>query len=475
MLNLRQLRNDFPALWQERNGKPPIYFDNASMTLKPVQVIAAMDRYYYSFPSCGGRGRSRHWFSRRVVWETDGNADELKGKNGSKLAPDHPWMEVEGAREKLRRLINARKATEIIFTRNTTESINLIARSFRFAPGAVVLTTDREHNSNLCPWQELERAGTIRHLIVRSNDDNTFNLDEYARMLSRYNVQLVSMVHTANLDGHTIPIPEITRLAHERGAQVLIDAAQSVAHSVVDVQLLDVDFLATSIHKMCGPTGIGILYGKESALKELGTFIVGGDTVADTFHDAPPVYLDPPWRFEAGLQNFAGIIGAGAAADYLMAIGLENIADHERQLNRLVTEGLADLRDEFEIIGPENPELRGGVVNLLCRRKGAVRMSCERFIREVGHMWDVTGPKNSGPDAEIVGLDELLNGWNNIMVRSGLFCVHSWFHARRISPERQTARLSFYLYNTVEECQQFLATIHRIVRLPEYQALPREQ
>ena len=483
MIDLRRIRNDFPALQQGLNGKPPVYLDSACMTLKPVQVIAAMDRYYYNFPACGGHGRSRHWFSRRAAWETDGNADEFRADDGSALDDGRAWMEIEGAREKVRRLINARAARELIFTRNTTESLNLVARSFRFGRDPVVLTTDHEHNSNLCPWRELEKGGIARHLAVPSNDDNTFDLGRFGDMLGKYNVQLVSMVHTSNLDGSSIPAKEIARMAHERGAKVMLDAAQSVPHSPVDVRDLDVDFLAFSVHKMCGPTGMGILYGKEEALRDLDPFIVGGDTVADTFLDADPVYFDAPHRFEAGLQNFAGIIGTGAAADYMMAVGLDSVQAHESELNRLVSEGLADLRDEFDLLGPQDPGLRGGIVTLLCRRNGMVRLARDAFLREVGHMWDVTGPRDSGPDAGVTGLEDLLNGWSNIMVRSGVFCVHSWFHMknlnvacetrRRLGTERQTVRASFYLYNTPDECRVFLDTLRRIVRLAEYRALPR--
>lgn len=472
MLDAKRLRGDFPALQQQANGKPVVYFDNACMTLKPVQVISAMDRYYSFFPACGGRGRSRYRWAKHVVRETEGNADEFRVEGGPQSETNDNWQQFEGAREKIRRLINARSAYEIVFTRNATESLNLVARSFGFQEGAVVLTTDREHNSNLCVWQELQKQGIVRHKVVPSNEDNTFDLDRFKNLLAKHNVQLVSVVHTSNLDGYTLPARQIARLAHERGAKVMFDAAQSAAHSALDVQDLDADFLALSVHKMCGPTGMGVLYGKYDALKALNPFIVGGDTVADTFLDAPPVYLNPPYRFEAGLQNYAGIIGAGAAADYLMGIGLDEISRHERELNRFLSQELADLQDEFDIIGPSNPELRGGVTTLLCRRMGLVRLAKDRFLAEVGHMWDVSGPKSAQPDVEVVGLDELLDGWSNVMVRSGLCCVHSWFHSRRIPPERQTVRASLYFYNTIEECRVFLETLRRIIRLPEYQSLP---
>jgi cysteine desulfurase/selenocysteine lyase len=389
---------------------------------------------------------------------------------------------AEGAREKLRRLINARTTREIVFTRNTTESLNLVARCFRFGPDAVVLTTDHEHNSNLCPWRELEKRGIARHVAVPSRPDNTFDLDRFRDLLVRHDVRLVSMVHTSNLDGSTIPAKEIVRLAHERGVRVMLDAAQSVPHSPVDVRELDVDFLAFSVHKMCGPTGMGVLYGKEEALGELGPFIVGGDTVTDTFLDSDPVYADPPYRFEAGLQNFAGIIGAGAAADYLMAVGPGNVHEHEQRLNRFVTGGLTDLRDEFDILGPEDPDLRGSIVCLLSRRKGTVSLSRATFLREAGRVPDSADAGAGGREQAVYGLDDLLDNWGNVMVRSGVFCVHSWFHSRnlnvacelrrRLGTERQTVRLSFYLYNTMDECRVFLELLHRIVRLPEYRSLP---
>jgi cysteine desulfurase/selenocysteine lyase len=466
MLDPKQLRNDFPALQQERNGKPMIYFDNASMTLKPDHVIAAMDRYYYSFPSCGGKGRSIHWFAKRVRWEVDGNAADL---SDHEAATD--FLAIEGAREKVRRFINAGHAREIIFTRNTTEGLNLVARSFPFRTGAVVLTTDREHNSNLCPWKELEKRGVIRHLVVPSHGDNTFDLNRYEEMLEQNDVQLVSMVHTANLDGYTIPAAEIIRLAHARGARVMFDAAQSVAHSVLDVRALDVDFVAFSVHKMCGPSGMGVMYGKAEMLEDpnFGPFLVGGDTVKDTFHDAPPVYDVPPFKFEAGLQNYAGIIGAGAAVDYLTGVGMANIAQHERELNCFLTERLREYEDQFAILGPRDPNLRGGIITLCAKRPLPVTLTKPRFLEVVGHLWDITRPGEVEPGGEVVGLDPLLNGWSNIMVRSGYFCAHSWFHSRGLPGDR-TTRISVYLYNTKQECEILLRTLKAIVDLPEFRA-----
>jgi cysteine desulfurase/selenocysteine lyase len=469
--DLERIRRDFPALQQERNGKPMIYFDNACMTLKPTQVITAMNRYYYNFPACGGYGRSAHWFAKRVN------------------------NEIYRAREKIMRLINARPCSdsmnlektptmEVVFTKNTTESINLVAKSISFKKDAVVLTTDKEHNSNLCPWKELEKKGIIRHLTVHSNPDNSFNMESFKKILKENNVQLVSMIHTSNIDGYTIPAREIIEISHKHGARVLLDSAQSIPHKVLDVQELDVDFLAFSVHKMCGPSGMGVLYGKEEHLndKEFGPFMVGGDTVNDTYLDKYPEYLLSPFKFEAGLQNYSGIIGTGAAADYLSGIGMENIEKHEYNLNKFLTDALSDYKEEFDIIGPQDPSQRCGIITLWFKRRDAVRLNRERFLKETGHLWDIFGQNDSPPAENLSGIDSILNGWNNIMVRSGEFCVHSWFNAGLSkfhkecsidAKKRQTVRISLYIYNTIEECKLFVETLEKIMRLPEYTNLSK--
>jgi len=382
-----------------------------------------MDEYYRKFPACGGHGRSAHWFSFKVN------------------------EKVNEARETIRKFINAKSTNEIVFTRNTTEGINLVARSFNFKEGDEVLTTDREHNSNLCPWRFLEKKGVIKHRVVLSNEDNTFNLENFKGMING-DVKMVSMVHTSNLDGYTIPAEEIVRISHEHGAKVMLDGAQSAPHKPIDVQKLDVDFFAFSVHKMCGPTGMGILYGKEELLKNLEPFLVGGDTVEDTFYDKDPLYLEPPEKFEAGLQNYAGIIGAGAAVKYLLEIGLENISKHENELNEFLTENLSKYK-EFDIIGPKAPGLRGGILTLCVNKKGIVEVS-----------------------EEARGIAGICNTWENIMLRSGEFCVHSWFNARNISREMEKVRASLYLYNTLEECEILIKTLEKVLQLEEFTMLP---
>jgi cysteine desulfurase/selenocysteine lyase len=407
-MDIAKIRLDFPALWKKWNGKYPIYFDNACMTLKPRQVMEAMNEYYSEYPVCGGR--SIHKMAKKV--------DE----------------KVVEAREKFRKFLGASCPEEIIFTRNTTEGLNLVANSLEFKRGDIVLTTDREHNSNLIPWQIQARRRGIKHIVVYSNPDNTFNLSQFEEIMSKNkNVRLVSMVHTANLDGYTIPAKEIIKTAHEHGALVMLDGAQSAPHKPVDVKALDVDFFALSVHKMLGPTGMGVLYGKHHLLEELAPFIVGGDTVSDTTYDGAK-FLPPPEKFEAGLQNYAGIIGSGAAVDYLNKIGLSNIEGHEKRLNMIITEGIKDMRG-LKIIGPQEPHLRGGIISF-------------------------TVEMLKGGDAHDIAL--VLDETENIEVRSGAFCVHSWFNYRKCEA---AVRASLYLYNTEEEARKFIDVLGKTIGL----------
>jgi len=376
------------------------------MTLKPRQVINAMNEYYSEYPVCGGR--SIHKMAKKV--------DE----------------KVAEVREKFQRFLGASHPEEIIFTKNTTEGINLVANSLDFEKGDIVLTTDKEHNSNLVPWQIQAHKRGITHTIVYSKEDNTFDLERFEEIMNS-NVKLVSMVHTSNLDGYTIPAEEIIKIAHDHNALVMLDGAQSAPHKQVNVKALDVDFFVLSVHKMLGPTGMGILYAKHELLEKMPPFIVGGDTVSDTtFKEAK--FLPPPEKFEAGLQNYAGIVGSGAAVDYLENVGLDNIEKHEERLNKIITEGIKDM-PELKIIGPIDYRLRGGIIS---------------FIPEL--------PK--GGDAHDIAL--ILDETENIEVRSGAFCVHSWFNHRKCDA---AVRASLYLYNTEEEAKTFIDVLERTIRL----------
>ncbi len=408
MMDIQKIRLDFPALQKKWNGKYPIYFDNACMTLKPRQVIGAMDEYYNEYPVCGGR--SLHKMAKIV--------DE----------------KVTESREKFRKFLGAKRPEEIIFTRNTTEGLNLVANSLEFRKDDIVITTDREHNSNLIPWQVQAEKKGIRHVVVHSAEDNTFDIGNFERLMSENkNVRLVSMVHTANLDGYTIPAREIIKIAHDHGALVMLDGAQSAPHKHVDVKKMDVDFFALSVHKMLGPTGMGVLYGKHHLLEELAPFIVGGDTVSDSTYEGAK-FLPPPEKFEAGLQNYAGIIGSGAAVDYVEKIGCLDIEKHEEKLNRIITEGIRDIPG-LKIIGPQEPESRGGIIS-----------------------FTVEFPK--GGDAHDIAI--VLDETENIAVRSGAFCVHSWFNYRKCEA---AVRASLYIYNTGEEARKFVDALGKTIGL----------
>jgi len=376
------------------------------MSLRPVQVIDAVNDYYRNFPACAGR--SSHKLGRQVT------------------------EEVGKAREVIKKFFNAKSSKEVVFTKNTTEAVNLVANSFDLKKGDVVVTSDREHNSNLMPWQILKQTKGIVHEIVKSNPDNTFNIDNFREIIvnNKNKIKLVSVVHTSNLDGYTLPAKEIIKISHDNSALVMLDAAQSAPHKDIDVRKLDADFLACSGHKMLGPSGIGALYAKHHLLEKMSPFMVGGDTVINTTYDSFQLE-EPPEKFEAGLQHYAGIIGFGAAAKYLMKIGRKNIGKHEIKLNKIVTNDFNDVKN-IEIIGPKDPELRSGIVSF--------------------------NIKNIDPH-EVAGM---LDASANIMVRSGMHCVHSWFNAHDI---KGSARASFYLYNTKEEAKLLVEEIKKIVKV----------
>ncbi|MFV1917518.1 MAG: aminotransferase class V-fold PLP-dependent enzyme [Patescibacteria group bacterium] len=402
-MNISKIHQDFPLLQEGIKGKPVIYFDSACQTLRPLPVIEAINEYYLKYPACAGR--SVHKLGELVTKKCD------------------------EARKAVAHFINAKRKEEIIFTRNTTEGINLVANSLGLKPGDVVITTDKEHNSNLVPWQMLAQRGGIIHKIVLSKDDNTFDPEALAEMMND-KVKLVSMVYTSNLDGVTIPARNIIEIARQHGAKVLLDAAQTVPHQKIDVKKLDADFLAFSGHKMLGPSGIGILYGKHQLLEKLEPFLVGGDTVEYSTYKTHK-FLPLPEKFEAGLQNYAGIIGLGAAVKYLGKVGFKNITQQEHRLNKFIT-GEMDKIPQITILGPRDPVLRGGTISFYVK----------------------------GVDPHQIAL--VLDESANIMVRSGQHCVHSWFNSRNIPG---SVRASLYFYNTLEEAEIFITNLQKVVEL----------
>lgn len=391
-LNPEKLRNDFKIF-----EKDYIYMDSSCVSLKPEQVIEEINEYYREYPACGGR--SNHRLARQV---TDN---------------------VESSRKILSKFINSKRTQEIIFTKNTTESLNIVANSFPFKKGQKVLISDKEHNSNLVPWQLLAKRKGIKLEIFRFGD-----VDDFEKKVK--DATLTSFVQSSNLDGSTQDSTEMTKIAHRYGAKVMIDGAQSAPHKEINIKKMDADFFCASGHKMLGPSGTGILYGKEEELNELSGFIVGGETVKDTTYTTY-VEEDLPHKFEAGLQNYAGIAGLGAAAKYLLSIGLNKVQRHEAKLNKIISEQIVNIPG-LKILGPENSDERGGIVSFT--------------VEDI--------------DPHDIALQ--LDSSAKILIRSGYHCCHSWFNANKING---SARASLYIYNTHEEAEKLVESLKRTIKI----------
>ncbi len=401
-LNLEQIRKDFPILEREtRPGVRVTYLDSTATSQKPMQVIEAMNDYY------------RH-----------SNANIHRGVHT--LAEEATSM-YEGAREKIAKFINASSSREIIYTRNTTESINLIAYSWARAnlkAGDLVILTEMEHHSNLVPWHMLQMERGIELEFISVTEDGLLDLEMYKSLLSR-RPKLVSFTHMSNVLGTINPAGEIIRLAHEAGAIALVDGAQSVPHLKVDVQSLDADFYAFSAHKMCGPTGIGALYGKTSLLEAMPPFLGGGDMIKEVkLRSFRANTL--PHKFEAGTPAIAEAIGFGAAVDYLSAIGMDKIAAHEHEITEYALDRLEEIPG-VKLFGP-SADKKGGVA---------------AFTLDGIHPHDV---------AQILDRD-------GIAVRAGHHCAQP-LHEKFGIPA--TSRASFYLYNTKEEVDLLVNGIYKV-------------
>ncbi|UCC15749.1 MAG: cysteine desulfurase [Gammaproteobacteria bacterium] len=317
-MDIDALRADFPILHQEVNGRPLAYLDNAASAQRPRQVIDAVSHYYGSDHANVHRGV--HTLSQRA---TDA---------------------FEGARTKVRRFINARSDKEIIWTRGTTEAINLVAQSWgrpRLGEGDEILITWLEHHANIVPWQIVCEQTGARLVVTPMDDTGQIRLDEFERLLGP-KTRLVALGHVSNALGTVNPVHHVIAMAKERGVPVLLDGAQAVPHMTVDVQDLDCDFYAFSGHKMFGPTGIGVLYGRESILADMPPWQGGGDMILAVGFDET-VYNELPWKFEAGTPNIAGAVGLGAAVDYLDSVGMSNIARREATLLEHATRVLEEV------------------------------------------------------------------------------------------------------------------------------------
>ena len=399
------IRGDFPILSRLVHGKPLVYLDSTASSQKPVAVIEAMSGYY----------ETTHANVHRGVYEISEEATE----------------KMERARVKVARFINARQSKQVIFTRNTTESINLVAYSWGNAnikAGDLIVLTEMEHHSNLVPWQMLAQRAGARLEFVPVTDHGLLRLDVYEQLLQQQ-PRLVTFTHMSNVLGTVNPAQEMIAQAHAAGALVLLDAAQSVPHMPVDVQALDVDFLCFSAHKMLGPTGIGVLYGKRDLLEAMPPFMGGGDMIR-TVALRESTWNDLPWKFEAGTPAIAEAIGLGAAVDYLNAIGMENARQHEQNITAYAMEQLQQVPG-LTIYGPD-AEQRGGVIS---------------FTLGDIHPHD---------------LASILDQEVGVAIRAGHHCAQPLMERFGLAA---TARASFYVYTITDDVDMLVKGLHKALEI----------
>ena len=390
-LDVASIRREFPILSRTVNGRPIVYLDNAATSQKPRSVIQALTDYYEGYNSNVHRGV--HTLS---VEATD---------------------KYEKARAKVALFINSPSPEEVIWTRNTTEAINLVAQTWASAnlkAGDEILLTEMEHHSNLVPWQQVaQQTGAVLRFIPIT-EEFTLDLADLDGLLTS-KTRLLAMTMMSNVLGTITPAKELTAAAHRVGAAVLLDAAQWVPHVPTDVQDLECDFMAFSAHKMCGPTGIGVLYAQRSALEEMDPFLTGGEMVKEVWLDRAD-WNDLPMRFEAGTPNIADAIAMGAAVDYLSGLGMDRVRQHEMQLTGYALERFREL-EEVVTYGPPDLEKRGGVVS---------------FYASDVHPHDI---------------GTMLDHWG-IAIRAGHHCAMPLMRKLEVPA---TGRASFYVYNTEEE------------------------
>ncbi|BCB40066.1 cysteine desulfhydrase [Bacillus cereus] len=401
-MNIHEIRKQFPILDQKVNGKQLVYFDSAATSQKPIQVIETLERYYREYNSNVHRGV--HTLGTKA---TDA---------------------YEGAREKVRKFINAKSMEEIIFTRGTTTALNTVAASYgleNVKEGDEIVISYMEHHSNIIPWQQVAKktGATLKYLPLQP--DGTISIED-ARQTITPNTKIVSIMYVSNVLGTINPVKEIGAIAHENGAIMVVDGAQSTPHMKVDVQDLNCDFYALSAHKMCGPTGIGVLYGKKELLNNMEPIEFGGEMI-DFVDLQESTWKELPWKFEAGTPIIGNAIGLGAAIDFLEEIGLDNIEKHEHELAQYALERLTEV-DGVTIYGPKH-------------RAGLVTFNIEDVHpHDVATVLDVEG----------------------IAVRAGHHCAQPLMKWLKAS---STARASFYLYNTKEEIDTF---VESLIKTKEY-------
>ena len=398
--DVERVRADFPILSRTVHGKPLVYLDNGASAQKPEAVIEAEMRCYREYYANIHRGV--HALSQQST------------------------KEYEGARSRVAEFINAPRASEVVFTRGTTESINLVAHSFvrpRLKAGDQILITGMEHHSNIVPWQMLSEETGATLKVVPLSEAGDISVEEF-RSLITPRTKFVSVCHVSNALGTINPVKDIIRIAHERDIPVLVDGAQAIPHMSVDVTDLDCDFYAFSAHKLYGPTGVGVLYGKASWLKGMRPYQGGGDMIRYVTFEKTE-FADPPQRFEAGTPNIAGVIGLGAAIDYVQALGLERIAAYEADLLAYATDRIAGI-EGVRIIGTSTH--KAGVVS---------------FVMDSAHPHDI---------------GTILDG-EGVAIRAGHHCAQPVMQRYGVPA---TARASLGIYNTREEIDKLVAAIEKV-------------
>jgi cysteine desulfurase/selenocysteine lyase len=401
-MDIKDIRSHFPILDQQVNGRPLVYLDSAATSQKPIRVIETLERYYKEYNSNVHRGV--HTLGTRA---TDG---------------------YEGARDKVRKFINASSTEEIIFTRGTTTALNTVATSYAretLKSGDEIVITYMEHHSNIIPWQQVaKKTGAILKYLPLQ-EDGSISLEEAKKTITS-DTKIVSIMHVSNVLGTINPIKELAEIAHQQGAIIVVDGAQSTPHMKIDVQDLNCDFFAFSAHKMCGPTGIGVLYGKKHLLESMEPVEFGGEMI-DFVELQDSTWKELPWKFEAGTPIIAGAIGLGAAIDFLEEIGLDNIHAHDKKMAQYASEQMATI-EGIKIFGPKD---RTGLVT---------------FTIDDVHPHDV---------ATVLDAD-------GIAVRAGHHCAQPLMKWLKVSA---TARASFYLYNSEDEIDEL---VKGLIKTKEY-------
>ena len=395
-MDIAEVRKDFPTM---RKGEG-VYLDSACQSLRPDSVIRAITEYYEDFPSCGGR--SVHGMSSRVS------------------------LAIDETREALASFFSIDDPDCFVFTKNCTEGINMVSQGISFSPDDVIVTTDTEHNSNHVPWLRLSEEGGVGRRYSISHADGEFDIERFKECMDR-KVRLVSVHHASNVTGCVLPIKEIAEIVHDSHAEILVDGSQSAPHMKVDLKDMDVDYYSVSIHKMLGPSGMGVLYGKKECLEKLRPLCVGGGTIGlATYECADPAPV--PDRFEAGLQNYSGIVGTKSALEYIDRLGFDKIAENDSRLMRMMFEQTEDVKG-LRVIGPLNPDRRCGVFS-----------------------FNIDG---MSPHDVAMMLDRV----DGIMIRSGMHCAHPFFSGRETDG---SARASVYLYNDDEDIRRFSVALGKI-------------